>query len=227
MASLFLHGAQLLDPIGRERQQLVERGARQRRALRGRLHLDQAAFSCHNDVGVDLRIGVLAVVEVEQRGSAHDAAGDGRDRAGQRRALDALLALQVLTGEGEGDVGAGDRGAAGATVGLQHVAVEVDGAFPERVQVDDDAQRATDQALDSTERPSRRPLEMSRALRSPVEAGSMPYSAVSQPRPLPVIQRGTPSCAEAVQMTRVSPIEISAEPVAVRTNPGSISTGRS
>ena len=78
----------------------------------------------------------------------------------------------------------------------------------------------------STERPSRRPLEMSRALRSPVEAGSIPYSAVSQPWPLPVIQRGTPSCAEAVQMTRVSPIEIRAEPVAVRTNPGSISTGR-
>ncbi len=33
--------------------------------------------------------------------------------------------------------------------------------------------------------------------------------------------------AEAVQITRVSPIEISADPVAVRTKPGSISTGRS
>jgi hypothetical protein len=30
-----------------------------------------------------------------------------------------------------------------------------------------------------------------------------------------------------VQITRVSPIEISAEPVAVRMNPGSISVGRS
>ncbi len=79
----------------------------------------------------------------------------------------------------------------------------------------------------STERPSRRPRVASRCLRSPVEAGSIPYSAVTQPRPLPASHRGTLSCAEAVQITRVSPIEIRAEPVAVRTNPGSIATGRS
>ena len=71
-------------------------------------------------------------------------------------------------------------------------------------------------------RPSGRPLVTSRCLRSPVDAGSIPYSAVSQPRPLPAIQRGTDSCTDAVQITRVSPHEISAEPVAVRTKPGSI-----
>jgi len=54
----------------------------------------------------------------------------------------------------------------------------------------------------------------------------MPYSAVTQPRPLPAIQRGTLSCAEAVQMTRVSPTEINAEPVAVRMKPGSMLVGR-
>ena len=71
-------------------------------------------------------------------------------------------------------------------------------------------------------RPSGRPLLTSRCLRSPVDAGSIPYSAVTQPRPEPISQRGTLSCTDAVQITRVSPIEISAEPVAVRTNPGSI-----
>ena len=76
-------------------------------------------------------------------------------------------------------------------------------------------------------RPSGRPLLTSRCLRSPVDAGSIPYSAVTQPRPLPIIQRGTDSCAEAVQITRVSPQLMSAEPVAVRTNPGSIVVGRS
>ncbi len=76
-------------------------------------------------------------------------------------------------------------------------------------------------------RPSGRPLLTSRCLRSPVDAGSIPYSAVTQPRPEPISQRGTLSCTEAVQITRVSPIEISAEPVAVRTNPGSIVAGRS
>jgi hypothetical protein len=79
----------------------------------------------------------------------------------------------------------------------------------------------------STVRPSGRPLVTSRCLRSPVDAGSIPYSAVTQPRPDPIIQRGTLSCTEAVQMTRVSPIEISAEPAAVRTKPASIVAGRS
>jgi hypothetical protein len=79
----------------------------------------------------------------------------------------------------------------------------------------------------STVRPSGRPLDTSRWRRSPVDAGSIPYSAVSQPRPLPDSQRGTPSVCEAVQMTRVSPALMSAEPVAVATKPGWMVTGRS
>src|SRR6266516_5551016 len=79
----------------------------------------------------------------------------------------------------------------------------------------------------STVRPSGRPRETSRCLRSPVEAGGIPYSAVSQPRPAPVSHLGTLSTIDAVQITRVSPIENSAEPVAGRTKPGSIVTGRS
>ena len=62
-----------------------------------------------------------------------------------------------------------------------------------------------------------RPFLESRSLRSPVEAGSIAYSAVTQPRPRPRIQRGTSSATEAVQITLVSPTEISAEPSAVRT----------
>jgi hypothetical protein len=49
-----------------------------------------------------------------------------------------------------------------------------------------------------------------------VEAGSIPYSAVTQPRPFPAIHFGTDSSTEAVQITRVPPIEMSADPVAVR-----------
>jgi hypothetical protein len=48
---------------------------------------------------------------------------------------------------------------------------------------------------------------------------------VTHPRPAPINQRGTLSWTDAVQITRVSPIEIRADPVAVRTNPGSIDTG--
>jgi hypothetical protein len=60
-----------------------------------------------------------------------------------------------------------------------------------------------------------------------VDAGSIPYSAVTQPRPLPASQRGTLSSAEAVQITRVSPTLIRQLPVAVATNPGWIVVGRS
>ena len=67
---------------------------------------------------------------------------------------------------------------------------------------------------------------MSRSLRSPVEAGSIAYSAVTQPRPEPSIHRGTAVVTDAVQMILVSPCAYSAEPSAVRTNPGSIVTGR-
>src|SRR2546430_1090532 len=79
----------------------------------------------------------------------------------------------------------------------------------------------------STVRPSGRPRETSRCLRSPVEAGSIEYSAVTQPRPAPLSQRGTSSTAEAVQITRVPPAAIRTEPVAVRMKPVSMRTGRS
>ncbi len=59
----------------------------------------------------------------------------------------------------------------------------------------------------STPRPSGRPRLESRSLRSPVEAGSIAYSAVTQPRPRPSSQRGTEALTEAVQITRVSPCE--------------------
>ena len=49
---------------------------------------------------------------------------------------------------GQRDVRAGDRGGAGAAVGLEDVAVEDDGVLAERLVVDDRAQRAADQPAD-------------------------------------------------------------------------------
>ena len=54
----------------------------------------------------------------------------------------------------------------------------------------------------------------------------MPYSAVSQPRPLPESQRGTPASTEAVQITFVSPMAINADPLAGLTKSTSIDVGR-
>ena len=57
----------------------------------------------------------------------------------------------------------------------------------------------------STVRPSGRPRETARWVRSPVEAGSSEYSAVIHPCPLPRSQRGMSSSTVAVQSTTVRP----------------------
>jgi hypothetical protein len=53
-------------------------------------------------------------------------------------------------------------------------------------------------------------------LRSTVLRGSMLYSAVTQPVPLPLRNGGTFSSTLAVQSTQVSPCLISTEPSACR-----------
>src|SRR5215510_7682219 len=62
-----LRRADLGDPAGAEIQQLVQRVAVERRALGGRLYLDEPLGAGHDEVQVDLRARVLLVVEVEQQ----------------------------------------------------------------------------------------------------------------------------------------------------------------
>ena len=78
-------------------------------------------------------------------------------------------------------------------------------------------------------RPSSLPLLMSRALRSRVEAGSMEYSAVSQPpwTFCSFIQRGTFSSMETVQMTWVLPKQQRTLPMAAGAMWGMKRMGRS
>src|SRR5690554_6516457 len=75
-------------------------------------------------------------------------------------------------------------------------------------------------------RPPILPFTDSRSMRSLVERGSIEYSAVTQPLPLPVMQRGTPLVKDAVHSTLVRPKEISAEPSAWSLHPRSIVTSR-
>src|SRR5215212_2728113 len=98
-SGLGLHLAQPFDPVRGEREQLVEVGAAERRALGGGLDLDEAAIAGHDHVGVDLRGRVLGVVEVEQRGAVDDPARDGRDRAGERELAELALVDEAAAGE--------------------------------------------------------------------------------------------------------------------------------
>ena len=63
-------------------------------------------------------------------------------------------------------------------------------------------------------RPPTLPCEASRAVRVLVARGSMPYSAVTQPLPLPRRNGGTRSSIEAAQITLVWPTSMSTEPSA-------------
>ena len=66
----------------------------------------------------------------------------------------------------------------------------------------------------SSVRPPIRPLTASRSPRVCVARGSIAYSAVTQPRPLPLRQRGTPSVTLAAHSTRVRPNSTRTEPSA-------------
>src|SRR5207249_7728329 len=140
---LLLARHQLLDAACCEIEQGVEPFAVERNALRGRLHLDEPPVAGHDDVEIDVGARVLDVVEIEQRLAVDDADRHGGDRTRER-----LREAEAVERAARRDVGAADRGAASATVRLQHVAVEVDRALAERLEVDDGAHRATDQALD-------------------------------------------------------------------------------
>src|SRR5262249_44075452 len=76
-------------------------------------------------------------------------------------------------------------------------------------------------------RPPMRPLTDSRSERVLVDRGSMEYSQVTQPRPQPLRQRGTPSVTLAVQSTRVAPNSMSTEPSGWMLQPRLIVIGRS
>src|ERR1700686_3437226 len=120
----------------------------------------------------------------------------------------------------ERDPGAGDRRGAGAAVGLDDVAIDGDLALTER------RLRPISRWI-STVRPLCLPADASRRVRSSVARGSMPYSAVIQPRPWPLSHGGRRSSRVAVTSTWVSPNFTKHEPSANFTTPRSSETGRS
>ena len=81
--------------------------------------------------------------------------------------------------------------------------------------------------LISCVRPPSRPRTDSRSDRVCVAAGSIAYSAVTQPSPVPLRHRGTPSVTLAVHITLVSPNSTSTEPAGWDVNPRVMVTGLS
>src|SRR5438270_4415814 len=140
---LLLCARDLGDSGGGEVEQCVETGTVEGDPLRGRLHLHESVVSGHDDVHVDLGLGVLCIVEIEHRLAVDDADRDGCDRSGQRPAEP-----EPVEGPAGRDVRAADRSAACAAVRLEDVAVDPERALAERVEVGDRPERTPDQPLD-------------------------------------------------------------------------------
>ena len=136
-----------------------------------------------------------------------------RSRSGLGQEPAALA--ELLDGVGERHVAAGDRGGPGAAIGLDDVAVDGDRALAELRRAR--SPRAASGRRAAGSRGCGRPVRpASRPVRVDVARGSMPYSAVTQPCPLPRRNGGTRSSTEAVQITRVSPTSTSTAPSACR-----------
>ena len=133
-------------------------------------------------------------------------------------------------GEGivEGHVGPADRGRAGSAVGLQDIAVDRHLHLAQGHQVGTPPAGSERSAAGSPgSAPTASPWPPPASARSAVEPGSMEYSAVTHPLPLPRIHGGTRSSTEAVHRTLVRPIETRTEPGAKTVKSRSKLTGRS
>jgi hypothetical protein len=137
-----------VDALFGEVEHLAQLGAGVGVVLGGGLGLDEAAVGEHDDVHVDGGAGVFFVGEVEQDVAVDDADRGGGDHLFERGCFEGAGFDELAESEGEGDAGSRDGGGAGATVGLEDVAVEDDGALAENLHVDDAAKAAADEALD-------------------------------------------------------------------------------
>ena len=148
MKNFLLGGEDLLESDFGEVEELVELGSGVAAAFGGGLGFDEAAVGGHDDIHVDVGLGIFFVAEVEQGASVDDADGDGADHLLERGLLEGAGFDEGVEGEAEGACGAGNGCGAGSAVGLEDVAVEDNCSFTKQLHVDDGAQAAADEALD-------------------------------------------------------------------------------
>ena len=112
--------------------------------LAGALDFYKVAGFLHHHVEVHLGAGIFLIGQIQTDFAVDDAHGHRGDGIEQRLAGDDAFGLEVGDGIGKRNVGARDGGGAGAAIGLQHVAVELDGVFAQLLQVHGGAQGAAD-----------------------------------------------------------------------------------
>ena len=117
------------------------------RALGRHLHFDQPSAPGQDEIAIRPRLAVLGIVEVEHRLAGIDAAGNGSDVIDDRIAGDRARLDQLVYGQPQRDPAPGDGGAAGAAIGLDHIAIDHDLAFTQSHPVHTGPQCAPDKPL--------------------------------------------------------------------------------
>src|SRR5450830_5108 len=119
------------------------------RTFGGTLHFDETTGAGHHHVQVGLGGGVFQVVQVQHRLALVHAHRHSGDHLLERvAALQAATLLDHFQRVNECNHGTGNGGSTRAAVGLDHVAVDVQGHVAQLGHVQGRAQRTADQALD-------------------------------------------------------------------------------
>jgi hypothetical protein len=168
----------------------------------------------HDHVQVGVGGKIFLVVEIEHGIRAEHADRNRGDMAMNRVALELAGIEQLVNGIDQRHVGAGDRGGAGAAIGLDHIAVERDGALAQGFEVDHGPQAAADQALDL--QGSTALLAAGRFAHVAAAGGARQHAVLGRhPARALAAQPGWHALFDAgVHSTRVSPQEINTEPSA-------------
>src|SRR5438477_5178738 len=138
-----LRDDQLFDALVREGQHGVQLRALIRGAFRRRLQLHQPAVLDHDAVQVRRGLEVFGVVEVQHRCAFDDAAAHGGEVLPDRKLAHHAHVLHALDRHVQRAERSCDGRGARASVRLQHVAVEGDGALADLAHVDSGAQGST------------------------------------------------------------------------------------
>src|SRR5471030_825852 len=145
----FLQFENFVHAFLRQLQHRVQLFWLERRAFGGALDFNEAASAGHHHVQVSLGSRIFQVVEVKHRLALVHANRNSRDHLLERvAAFQAATLLDHFQGINQGNHGAGDGCGAGAAIGLDNIAIDVQGDIAQFRHVQRCAQGTTNQTLD-------------------------------------------------------------------------------
>jgi hypothetical protein len=108
-----------------------------RLSLGSTLYFDKQLAAGHDDIHVNLRRGVLQVIEVQARLACHDPHAHCRDIVQERMTVEQVRFLQLRHGKSESHKRTGYGSGTSASIRLNHIAVNPYRSLSEGLQVDD------------------------------------------------------------------------------------------